>query len=215
MAKEFSPEEKLLNLIKKKKKPEAAPVQETTRVEGSAPEMVEAPAKEKAVRISQPAVSFGGIANFENIKTLNTALFAMLILIILYVFVDIFFIPPKEIRVTGIDEKKYARSVDEIDVRPYSYYSQEMRSKKVFRPSITQERTKSFAPEIIAEEIIGNLTLLGIVTGEVPQAIIEDKKLKKSFFLKEGQSTGGVLLKKIDEGSVTVVYRGEEFNLSL
>jgi len=215
VAREFSPEEKLLNLIKKKKKTDPAPVQKTTKPEGPVPEKIEVPVKEKAVRIPQPGLSLGNIANLENIKRLNTVLFAMLILIILYIFIAIFFIPTKEITVTGIDEKRHARSVDEIEVRPYSYYSRGMGSKKVFRPTITQEQTKKFKPEILSEEIIGNLTLLGIVTGEMPQAIIEDKKLKKNFFLKEGQSAGGVLLKKIDDGSVTVVYRGEEFNLSL
>jgi hypothetical protein len=49
----------------------------------------------------------------------------------------------------------------------------------------------------------------------VPQAIITDKKQNRRFFIIEGQSQSGILLKKISDGFVTVVYKGEEFNLSL
>ncbi|MFH1753698.1 MAG: hypothetical protein ABH875_05895 [Candidatus Omnitrophota bacterium] len=215
MAKEFSPEEKLLNLIKKKKKAPPPPAEQPLGPPAVMVEQRVAPARERPTRFTRPAPSFGSLASLEAIRTMNVALFAMLILIILYVFVDIFLIPPTDISLSSTGEERRAKPVEEIEIKPHSYYSQGMRSKEVFRPTIGQEEPKNLEPQILPDEIIGNLALLGIVTGDIPQAIIEDKKLQKSIFLKEGQSIGGVLLKAIDEGSVTVVYRGEEFSLSL
>lgn len=214
MAREFSAEEKLLRLIKKKKK------NETPASEGEAPES--APKKEEAVnhreKKSSPLLQLldvNNIVKLEHVNILNNVLFIMLIVVLVYLLVDIFVIPPKGI---GILEGETAEGVrepmEEPEVKPYSYYSKALAGKNVFEPLIKEERAPS-EPEVPVEELMGNLTLLGIVSGENPQAIIEDKAQNKTFFLREGQSAGGILLKKINGEDVTVIYKGEEFNLTM
>ncbi|MDB4349337.1 hypothetical protein OAA99_00105 [Omnitrophica bacterium] len=219
MTKEFSPEEKLLNLIKRKKKddtpsqPEADDAPQATQKPAIPPKRP-ALSREKESGVSPALFAFDNIAKLEHIRIVNVVLFTMLIVVILYFLVDIFLIPPKQIAVLKDEEARTPKTIKEIELEPFSYYSKAFSRKDVFKP-LMKDQMKKAAPEIPPEEIIGSLALLGIVTGEIPQAIIEDKKQKRRFFLKEGQSSGGVFLKKIEDGTVTVVYKGEEFNISL
>lgn len=211
MAKEFSPEQKLLDLIKRKKGAHVPPKSDA----GTSASIGMASESKKGGLSSRPSLDLRNIIRIENIKFLNAALFFTLVAIILYFLIDIFLIPSKEIaRLEEEMVEKAPAKIKEVEIEPYSYYSKELASKEIFKPLVKEEE-KELRPEIPPEELIGNLSLLGIVSGEHPQAIIEDKKQKKSFFLREGQSAGGIFLKRIDDDSITVIYRGEEFNLTL
>jgi len=65
------------------------------------------------------------------------------------------------------------------------------------------------------EEIIGNLNLLGIITGDNNQAIIEDKALKKTFFLYKGDSLGELTVYDIKDSTVILEYKGERIILKM
>ena len=69
--------------------------------------------------------------------------------------------------------------------------------------------------KISKEEILGNLNLLGIITGENNQAIIEDKNLKKTFFLYKGDSLGELKVYDIKESAVILDYKGEKIELKI
>ena len=68
---------------------------------------------------------------------------------------------------------------------------------------------------ISREEIVGNLNLLGIITGDNNQAIIEDKTLKKTFFLYKGDSLGDLKVYDIKDSVVILEYRGEKIELNI
>lgn len=66
------------------------------------------------------------------------------------------------------------------------------------------------------EEILANLNLLGIIRGDNDQAIIEDKTLKKTFFLYKGDSLGELLkVYDIKESAVILEYKGERVELKI
>lgn len=69
--------------------------------------------------------------------------------------------------------------------------------------------------KISKEEILGNLNLLGIITGENNQAIIEDKNLKKTFFLYKGDFLGELKVYDIKSNMVILEYKGEKIELSI
>jgi len=69
--------------------------------------------------------------------------------------------------------------------------------------------------KIPKEEILGNLNLLGIITGDNNQAIVEDKTLKKTFFLYKGDSLGELKVYDIKEGGVILEYQGEKIELNI
>ena len=67
--------------------------------------------------------------------------------------------------------------------------------------------------KISKEEILGNLSLLGIITGDNNQAVIEDKTLKKTFFLYKGDSIGELKVYEIKNSVVILDYKGEKIEL--
>jgi len=89
-------------------------------------------------------------------------------------------------------------------------------------------KTPKIQPELIAEkieeppvkriskeEILGNLNLLGIISGDNNQAIIEDKTLKKTYFLYKGDSFGDLKVYDIKESVVILDYNGEKIELNI
>lgn len=216
MAKDFSPEEKLLNLIKQKKRHEPA-VPETPVTEEQSPVAVKETAggpSQKETGSPFSKFNLSNITNLAHIKMLNTVLFAILILIIIYFLVDVLIVPSDKTLVLNGERERPQRISGDVDQKPFSYYSKSLSGKEIFKPLVREERSRP-SHEAPPEEIISNFALLGIVSGKIPQAIIEDRKQKKRFFLKEGQSSGGLFLHSIDDGTVTVEFRGEEFGLSL
>jgi len=69
--------------------------------------------------------------------------------------------------------------------------------------------------KISKEKIMGNLNLLGIIRGDNDQAIIEDKTLKKTFFLYKGDLLGELKVYDIKESAVILDYQGEKIELKI
>ena len=65
------------------------------------------------------------------------------------------------------------------------------------------------------EELAKDLNLLGIIAGDDKQAIIEDKKTKKTFFLYKGDSVGEFRVYDVRENAVILDCRGERIELSM
>jgi len=67
-----------------------------------------------------------------------------------------------------------------------------------------------------ARSLAARLSLIGVIAGEPPQAIIEDSQTKKSFFVTAGQSLiEGLMVKEILENRVVLDLYGERIELSL
>ena len=83
-------------------------------------------------------------------------------------------------------------------------------------PSVQAVQDKDInTKKISKEEIIGGLNLLGIITGDNNQAIIEDKSLKKTFFLYKGDSMGELKVYDIKDNVVILDYKGEKIELTI
>lgn len=68
---------------------------------------------------------------------------------------------------------------------------------------------------ISKEELIKDLNLMGIITGNKNQAIIEDKKEKRTLFLYEGDSIRELRVYEIKENEVILEYKGEKIELKM
>ena len=65
------------------------------------------------------------------------------------------------------------------------------------------------------EDLVKNLNLLGIITGKENQAIVEDKKSKKTMFLYKGDSLGEFTVYDIKEKGIVLDYNGEKIELNI
>lgn len=220
MAKDTSPEEKLLSLIRnKKKKTEAA----------DAPQ---APAEAQAgTIISKADARIDGVLKsglfrskiFEPsaLKRVNRYLVLILSVLVLYFLADLVFVRPyknvqllvsktvaeQNSRTLADDMKKIAA------VKEYSAYSGAAPGRGVFG----QAQSGPAASEDVAAQgsISDRVGLVGIITGDNPQAIIEDKKAQKTYYLNKGQSFDGYVVEEILEGKVTLDYEGKKISLFL
>ncbi len=68
---------------------------------------------------------------------------------------------------------------------------------------------------ISLDQVLANYSLSGIVGGDQPQAIIEDKKQGKTFFLKAGDTLGEIRIVAVQDGKVIVAIGDEKAELDI
>ncbi|MBU1912737.1 MAG: hypothetical protein KKB22_04305 [Candidatus Omnitrophica bacterium] len=86
---------------------------------------------------------------------------------------------------------------------------------KIQPEPIAEKIEEAPVKKISREKILGNLNLLGIIIGDNNQAIIEDKTLKKTYFLYKGDSFGDLKVYDIKESAVILDYKGEKIELNI
>lgn len=70
-------------------------------------------------------------------------------------------------------------------------------------------------PRIPLSQRASHLNLVGILPGPPLQAVIEDKNQGNTFYLSAGQSIGGIVVKAVSAGGVTLSADDETLDLSL
>ncbi|MCX5715107.1 MAG: hypothetical protein NT033_10010 [Candidatus Omnitrophica bacterium] len=93
------------------------------------------------------------------------------------------------------------------------HYLNAVRDRDIFVKQSAQVNEST--PGIIAAELIKDMNLVGIISGVDPQAIIEDKKLQKTYYLRKGQFVGELQIQDIQKGRVIIGHNGEKYELYL
>jgi hypothetical protein len=97
--------------------------------------------------------------------------------------------------------------------KDYSSYEKNVGEKNLFTAST---QTVSEAPVPSSSSAASKrFNLVGIITGDKPQAIVEDKEAGKTYYLYKGQSIGGITITDIGPGKVVLNYNGEAITLVL
>ena len=68
---------------------------------------------------------------------------------------------------------------------------------------------------ISKESLTKDLTVLGIITGDNDQVIIEDKSAGKTFFLYKGDRFKEFKVDGIKDNGVVLEYKGEKIDLNM
>lgn len=99
----------------------------------------------------------------------------------------------------------------------YASFLKEIENKEVF--VTTSSKDSSITSKIDREKlskIIERLRLVGILSGEPRKAVIEDKKMDRTFYLRKGESfLEGIKVENITKNSVILNFYGEKFELYL
>ncbi|MCX5712178.1 MAG: hypothetical protein NTY47_03770 [Candidatus Omnitrophica bacterium] len=96
-------------------------------------------------------------------------------------------------------------------IEPFDQYKQSISGRNIFG----QTSSDSPATAAIDSNLIKDISLVGILAGDNPQAIIEDKKTQKTFYVIKGQYFGEFQLEDIQEGKVILNYHGQRYELYL
>ena len=154
------------------------------------------------------------------LKRANGIILIILGLIVVSVFISLRNIP-KTAEFNNTASLSAARELTVSDraekSRPFSYYNDIIGKHQLFKIIGGQEgKTQKTSPGApLAAELLKNYSLIGVVGGDDPQAIIEDKKAKQTYYLKKGQPLGEYKIRNIQDGRVILENDGQTAELSI
>lgn len=99
-----------------------------------------------------------------------------------------------------------------------SAYEASVSEKTIFKsPSsgFAGQAVPSSAASSAQESALKDLVLVGVLPGETPQAVLEDRKAQKTYYLSPKQSTDGITVEEIHGDTVTLDVGGETRKMSL
>jgi len=117
-------------------------------------------------------------------------------------------------------DKRISKKTQEIEILPNGF-SNELDKSLQFYLSSAQENNifnLRIANQLTSgglDNAIEDITLLGILAEDPPQAIIQNKKTNQTVFLKENEALGQMHINQILQGKIIVEYRGELYEIHL
>lgn len=108
-----------------------------------------------------------------------------------------------------VKEEKTAES------KPFSYYNDIIKKRGLFKEIAPSGKKNKKISSQTAAELLVNYSLKGILNEDSPQAIIEDKKTRQTYFLNKGDYLGEFLIEEINEGKITLNLEGQKVEMSL
>jgi len=97
--------------------------------------------------------------------------------------------------------------------KPSSYYQEKVTQRDIFKMGSKKPEIEIKEPTSKTLELAQNLKLVGISWSDDPDAMVEDKKLSRTFFIKKGHMVGEAKVKAIFKDKVVLELDGEEFEL--
>lgn len=218
MPENISPEEKLLNLIKNGKRLEKdkethSRVEETSATKGEVGE-------ERTEQLT-PTVIKKRRREFPNLLSALNRVLALVMLGVLVYMVLGYIFPYKS--KTEIPEQIDISKIPEVgeehigELPPLSDYTRLLSRRQMFKVYEPPKPKPVGAPKpkVTLQQLLGGYTFVGIIFGEPPQAIVEEKRSKQSYYLSAGQYLGEIKIEKIERGKVTVSYGDETMDIRI
>ena len=224
MHKGISPEEKLLSIIKGKQNiPESAAPRPEIKDIKPAPRVSWNKIDDYLSAVLKNDFLKNSILDARALKVFNKYTVIIAALITGYLILDIILVSPSRKAAAMIARAAVsgplagpAEKIMPIETKGYSYYSNRMSGRNIFGGgSYLQTDSQTTGMDPSAELSGGNLGLVGIIPGGNPQAIVEDKKNQKTYYLLKGQSINGITVEDIDKDKVVLEYRGKKMTLFL
>lgn len=214
MEKNLSPEERLLRLIRNKNK--GATEAGASVAQPSHPGRLKQSQFSYHNPLSLIKILF---EQFFSIRKLNLILTLLVIIGFGYVIFEFVFFKEGKVEPLKKSEQNYSQK-PEIKESPlpapttFDYYAERLNKRDIFKPAPGQDQAgQGTTGKSNLEELASNLRLAGIILDKQPQAIIEDTKLKKTYFLNKGDYIGEIKVEDILEGKVILSYGQDKLEL--
>lgn len=218
MEKGLTPEERLLNLIKEGVKVDKQEDIVVSDVRESKP-------------LNPPKIDF---KKFFTTQGTNKLLWLIFLFIFIYTAYDLgTSVIPRLVTVNtnkafdlAIEEKKppvnqTGEPQKNLQPQPLAYYIQEIEKKDLFKSVIIAKdaqatnQTQPQPAKVKLDELAKTFALKGIVAGQTPQAVIEDTKLGKTYFVIKQDKIGDVTIDDITDTKVSLRFEQETIDLTL
>ena len=210
MNKGLSPEERLLKLIKEgAEQPVSAP-----------PASAQAAAPAETTAGMPQRTGSGKFFTFANINRLLMAMFFLVLLYAIFGLALPVFSRPASID-TNLNVKSSAQDkVSSVSQQPLEYYLEEIGNRNLFKSVIlddtkTAHQAQPDPTKVKIDELTKSLALKGIIAGNVPQAVIEDTKAGKTYFVIKQDKIGDASVDDIKDDRVKLRLDNQTFELVL
>lgn len=203
----ISPEEKLLRLIRAPKKNSPLSAGETAKA--ALPQGARA---RSGFKFSAPWGKGVFLANRDKI-ILGLFISSCLYLAGVFIYPFIFLKGIKLPKVEAVPPQGSSEEALRQNAESLQQYLEAAGGKKIFGAA---PGTAAGEPRSGAEvQSVKDINVVGIISGVKPQAIIEDKKNQKTYYVNKGQYVGEFLVEDIQEGKIIINARGQRLELYL
>jgi type II secretory pathway component PulC len=169
-----------------------------------------------------PADIYKGIFISPRIlKPLNRCLGVLVVIIGSYLIFELLFVRPyKNItpliaRAAAVTKPSSSRGGPAVSARrDYTAYAGDIKGKKIFSPP-SAGGAPAQPPPMASTDISNEIGLVGVIQGDAPQAIIEDKRTQKTYYVSVSESFEGFIVEEIDGDKVIVTRDGKRMSISL
>jgi hypothetical protein len=210
----FSPEERLLRLIR-------GEVKKTIKKDEGKLFAFDVMPSKQSIQHSHISI-FSKLRHLISFNLINHLFLFILLILAIYLTIDFFINRPGNIErriitmsgvgtTTALEVPQDVETEAERD-KPISYYIQAISSKNIFTADLETKQTQ-VSPTFV--EMVSKLKLQGIISGFNPQAVIQDTESKKTYFLSPGEYIGEIELRQILPGKVKLGYYDQEMELAL
>lgn len=199
MKNNISPEEKLLRLIRGRKQ-EAKAANESSL----------------AAKYSLYTL-FQKYSSSKNLRNIIWVLFVLSFIYLITSFAYPWFWSKKINMPIDTQKESVSQKIEEKkETKTYESYLKTIANRQIFSSSVSTDASLKPMPGVILDsDIFKNINLVGIIAGDNPQAIIEDKKAEKTYYLTKGQSIGEFQIEDIQEGKIILNNKGQRYELHL
>ena len=102
------------------------------------------------------------------------------------------------------------------EVKPFDFYAAPLMGRNIFVDYGTAAPSSEGAVvQVAAADMVKDISLVGIIMGENPQAVIEDKAAQRTIYVSKGQSIREMQIDDIQEGKIILSHKGEKFELTI
>lgn len=205
------PEEKLLKLIRGKKNLFPAVGKET----GNVVSLEKKPLDIEGAQRGSYSFRF----SFSSIRRILAIALALSSLYLLVSFLSpVIFL--RKVKIWDISREKSPKIEADfkVEVKPYEFYRKGIIGRQVFKNSALMAGNPGTNPvlsDVNAVDAVKDINLIGIVQNNNPQAIIEDKKTQKTYYVTKGQFAGEFQVEEIETEKVILNYKGQRLELYL
>lgn len=222
----LTPEKQLLKII------------EESKAKGGEAAVETQAAKHRNMSFFSPAAWLGRAAYFKDqffksfkgqgalqldIKLVNKGLGGLIFILALYLIGNSYFSMVNLKKVVASFQiggknggKPQIADVNSVLKKEPDYYIEKVNERDIFTMLSKKKTGPEAVKEVTQEEIAAlseTLKLVGISWSNNPDAIIEDTKAARTFFLKKGQTISGAKIKEIFQDRVIMLYGDQEFEL--
>ncbi|MFH0856113.1 MAG: type II secretion system protein N [Candidatus Omnitrophota bacterium] len=123
---------------------------------------------------------------------------------------------PKDTGSLKIPEKDHpADSINPAQgVKSYEFYSETIKGRNIFNNPGPQGDTEN-AAVVMGDDLLKDINLVGIIAGDTPQAVVEDKKSQKTYYVVKNQFIGRFQVEDIQNGKIILRSNGQKYELFL